>query len=290
MSLVIKSLENTSVESIHATFVAAFSDYQVDVSYMTPHVMANRFIKNGFRPSLSAGVFDDGKLKGFTVVGTGMFKGELSAFDIMTGLVKDYRGKGLASKMFEFIEKEVKNAGVRKFYLEVLQENKPAIQAYEKTGFRKVRGLNCYVIKTGQFAQAKQIQSVVFITKSEHKDISDFKEFLDYEPSWENHPDSIQRISDQKDIYIARSYGQVVGVIVYYPTLNWIMSLAVKKDYRRKGIATAMLEYLMATLHPVTNEVKILNIPSDDASLNIFLMKSGFEYTVSQYEMAYELS
>ena len=132
----IKSLENISIETIHTTFTEAFSDYLVDISYMTPAVMERRFIKNGFMPALSAGIFDNEELKGFTVVGTGEFKGNVSAFDIMTGLIKDYRGKGLANKMFDLIKIKMKEQAINKFYLEVIQENHAAIKAYEKTGFK----------------------------------------------------------------------------------------------------------------------------------------------------------
>jgi RimJ/RimL family protein N-acetyltransferase len=141
MSIKIKSLENISIETIHTAFVEAFSDYLVDISYMTTEVMRNRFIKNGFRPDLSVGVFDYDSLKGFTIVGTGIFKGNISAFDIMTGLVKDYRGKGLSNKMFDLIKTKMKEQAINNFYLEVIQENAAAIKAYEKTGFQKTRSM-----------------------------------------------------------------------------------------------------------------------------------------------------
>ncbi len=286
----IKSLENISIETIHTAFTEAFSDYLVDISYMTPAVMERRFIKNGFMPALSAGIFDNEELKGFTVVGTGEFNGNVSAFDIMTGLVKDYRGKGLANKMFDLIKIKMKEQAINKFYLEVIQENHAAIKAYEKTGFKKNRELNCYTLDLLKLKPAKQIQTVVYIEQVDKSKIDSFKDFLDWDPSWENHFESIKRIPDKVEIFTARSIGKDIGLLVYYPTLKWVMCLAVHKEHRGKGIATALLEYLSEFLIPETKDIKIFNVLADDTALNKFLINSGCEIMTGQYEMEYILS
>ncbi len=287
--LTIKSLNNISIDTIHATFAEAFSDYQVDISYMTPEVMARRFTKNGFSAELSAGVFDRNRLVGFTVVGKGQFKGDFSAFDIMTGLIKDYRGKGLANQMFDVIKEQMKEQSINTFYLEVLQDNQPAIKAYEKTGFSKTRKFNCYHLELKDLQQAKRIQTVVYIDKTDHSNVESYQEFLDWEPSWENHYESIKRIPDPVEVFVARQHGKDIGVLVYYPTLNWILCLAVHKDHRRKGVATALLEYLAGSLKPSINEIKILNVPEDDTGMNGFLLKSGCQQFTGQFEMEYKL-
>ncbi len=144
MNVVYKNLANISFEELHNTFVDAFSDYAVDVSYMTPDVMQKRAIKNGYDPESSVGVFNENKLVGFTLVGLDQHYETPSAFDIMTGLVKDFRGKGIASKMFNFIKPTLKEKKIKQFYLEVLQENKAAIRAYQKTGFKINRKLGLF--------------------------------------------------------------------------------------------------------------------------------------------------
>lgn len=290
MSIEIKTLENNSIQEIHTTFTMAFADYLVDISYMTPEVMKFRFQKNGFQPKLSAGLFDNGKLIGFTATGTGKFKGQDSAFDIMTGMIKEYRGKGLANKMFDFIKTRMKAHSIDKFYLEVLQENMAAIKAYKKTGFEIIRELNCYSLNLNDIKQAKQIQSVIYIDRIQASKIDSYNKFTDWEPSWENHFEAIKRISNMVDIFTARSNGKNIGLLVYCPTLKWMMSLVVHKNHRGKGIATALLEYLAEFLLPETKNIKILNVQADDAALNIFLINSGCEKLTSQYEMEYLMS
>jgi ribosomal protein S18 acetylase RimI-like enzyme len=290
MSITVKSLENISFETIHAAFLEAFSDYLVNISYMTPVVMKHRFIKNGFQPNLSVGIFDDNHLKGFTVVGTGEFNGSLSAFDIMTGMVKEFRGKGLANKMFDVIKIKMKEQAINNFYLEVIQKNYAAIKAYEKTGFKKTRELNCYTLDSLQLKPAKQIQTVVYIEQADKSIIDLLKDFLDVEPSWENHFESIKRIPDKVDFFTARTNGKNIGILVYYPTLKWIMCLAVHKSHRNKGIATALLEYLAQYLLPETKDIKILNVPAKDITLNTFFLKSGCELFTRQFEMKYSIT
>lgn len=290
MSIEIKTLENISITTIHSAFTEAFADYLVDISYMTPEVMKYRFLKNGFQPKLSAGIFDKGKLKGFTVTGTGLFKGHSAAFDIMTGMVKDYRGKGFATQMFDFIKTQMKAQSTNKFYLEVLQENQAAIKAYEKTGFHITRELNCYTLDMNKLKSAKQIQSVIYIDQVDKSEIDSFTEFIDWEPSWENHFEAIKRITNEINIFTARSNGKNIGLLVYYPTLKWLMCIAVHKDHRRKGIASSLLEYLAEYLKPGTTEIKILNVQADDMAINDFLIKSGCEKMTNQYEMEYSLN
>ena len=115
----IKICVNVSFEELHKTFVDAFADYAVDVSYMTPQVIKNRAIKNGYDPESSVGVFENENLVGFTLVGIDKHFEKPAAFDIMTGIVKDYRGKGIASQMFDFIKPTLKKKKIRQFFLEV---------------------------------------------------------------------------------------------------------------------------------------------------------------------------
>lgn len=290
MGTIIKTLENTGIDTIHSTFVRAFADYQVDISYMTLDVLSNRFVKNGYHPELSAGVFEDGQLQGFTIVGTGNYNGGRSAFDIMTGLVKEYRGKGFANQMFDLIKVKMKKAEINDFYLEVLQQNKPAINSYTKTGFKKVRGLNCYTLNVGKLKPANSIGTVVYIDQVDRSELPSYASFLNWEPSWENHFESIKRIPDHVEIIAARAFGKQAGILVYYPTLKWIMILAVHPDFRNKGVGTALLEYLVDYLPIYVREIKILNVDNKDSAMNQFLNVSGFELITSQYEMHIDLT
>ena len=50
---------------------------------------------------------------------------------------KDYRGRGIATRLFDALLKELKEQGIVKVFLEVEHDNAPAIALYEKSGFTK---------------------------------------------------------------------------------------------------------------------------------------------------------
>lgn len=50
---------------------------------------------------------------------------------------KDFRGRGIATQLFDALLKELKEQGIVKVFLEVEHDNAPAIALYEKSGFTK---------------------------------------------------------------------------------------------------------------------------------------------------------
>ncbi len=91
--------------------------------------------RRGFVPSLSFGIFEGDKLISFTLNGIGQFNGEKTAYDTGTGTIKEYRGRGLASKIFTDSLPFLKQAGVSQYLLEVLQHNTNAVGVISKTRF-----------------------------------------------------------------------------------------------------------------------------------------------------------
>ena len=50
---------------------------------------------------------------------------------------KDFRGRGIATRLFDALLKKLKEQGIAKVFLEVEHDNAPAIALYEKSGFTK---------------------------------------------------------------------------------------------------------------------------------------------------------
>lgn len=50
---------------------------------------------------------------------------------------KDYRGRGLGTKMMTSLMEELRRRGIKKVFLEVEHDNLPAIALYEKQGFTR---------------------------------------------------------------------------------------------------------------------------------------------------------
>jgi ribosomal protein S18 acetylase RimI-like enzyme len=178
----IRFLSRHDLPALYQTFLEAFSDYSVSVTDNAEKWFKNRLVKNGVDFNLSVGAFDNGKMIGFTLAGVGEKNGVPCAFDAMTGIVKPYRGKGMARKMFEYMVPGLKKAGIREFWLEVLQNNEAAIKAYHNTGFSIVREFDCYTIALNKLSLRKPGDEMITIKTIEKKDLGLFEGFLDWQP------------------------------------------------------------------------------------------------------------
>lgn len=263
----------------------AFADYYLDAGYMTEDVLFKRAIKNAVDFESSVGVFAGPKIVGFTLIGIDRWKGALSAFDAGTGIIPSYRGKGIAKQMFDFAIPKLRKQHVERFILEVLQVNQPAVKAYQKAGFRISREFDCFQLEKQRVHLQGGEQVPIKIHLVGREILHSFRGELDWEPSWENSFASIERIPDEVILYGAYNGRKCVGILAYYPLLNWIMCLLVRREYRRKGIAGGLLQHFIRSLPSDVSFVKLINVDHGDEAMRAFLEKAGFEFQISQYEM-----
>lgn len=79
------------------------------------------------------GAFADGRMIGFANGSWVIDEGEL----LNIAVLEEYRRHGTAVLLYEQIEKEFSDNGVRTVYLEVREKNTPAIKFYQKNGFEQ---------------------------------------------------------------------------------------------------------------------------------------------------------
>ncbi len=289
MSCQCSFLDENQFPQIADTFNQAFADYYLKSTRKAEEWLYNRTVKNAVDYSRSVGVFDGDKMVGFTLIGIDQWQGHLAAFDAGTGIIPDYRGKGLARKMFSFAVPKLCERGVKKFLLEVLQVNDPAIKAYQKSGFRITRELDCFGFDPAVFQPDMSPQPGLEIKPLPQEQILNFSDYADWQPSWENSFSTIRRIPDEVVINGAFVSGECVGVLAYYPLLNWIMSLLVRKEFRRRGIATALLSHFVEDYDREYAQINMVNVDHSDTAMLAFLKKAGFKLYTSQFEMELEL-
>ena len=140
----IKSLGKISFNTIFKAFNQAFADYEVQLNNAQLQTMLKR---RGFNPELSFAAFDRDEIIAFTLNGTGNFNGIPTAYDTGTGTLKDYRGKGLATKIFEYSIPYLKKRNIEQYLLEVLQHNIKAVSVYKHLGFEVTREFNYFIQK-----------------------------------------------------------------------------------------------------------------------------------------------
>jgi ribosomal protein S18 acetylase RimI-like enzyme len=279
-------IESVSQAQLHRTFLEAFADYAVDASYVTEDVLRARMTKNAVDYGLSVGAFDGERMVGFTLVGVGRWQDELAAFDAGTGVVPAHRGSGLAKRMFDNAHPRFRDRGVTRFLLEVLQVNEAAIRAYRLAGFEVTRELACFRLDVQHSPPPAVIDSALSIRSIGREILAAFEDAVDWQPSWENGFAAIERIPDELLSFGAFCGEECVGVVAYTPLLGWIMTLVVRRPYRRRGIGSALVHHLVEHLPAGVASVKLLNVDRSDKGMPAFLNRQGFEHWIDQYEMA----
>jgi len=282
-------LSESHFSQIADTFDEAFADYHLKSRASAKDWLYNRGVKNAVQYDCSVGAFDGDKMVGFTLVGVDHWMGEKAAFDAGTGIIPGYRGRGLARQMFDLAVPRLKERKVTKFLLEVLQVNQAAIKAYTKTGFEITREFDCFRLNLDAFRPGSKPKMKVQIRPIGKNEVMPFAGFADWQPSWENSFASLTRIPDEVLINAVFSADIPVGLFAYYPHLNWIMSLVVKREYRRKRIASALLADFVEKFGGDVVAITLNNVDHSDQATLGFLEKHGFAEYARQYEMALTL-
>lgn len=290
MDYQLQFLSGIDISIIYEAFMAAFSDYAQDSSQVTEASFTNRATKNGVDLGSSVGVFHQGRLVGFTLVGLDTFEGRSAAFDAGTGILKPFRGQGLAKAMFDFAIPTLQTQGVKRFYLEALQENEAAVRAYRKAGFDITRELDSYGRQQLDAPDTPADGYRLEIRPISRLQLAAAAAFFDWQPSWENSLSSLNRIPGEILCLGAFKGSKLAGILVHHPNSNWIMSLAVHPSFRRQKIGTALLARLKAATGDRYHKALVINVDHGDAGMARFLETSGFRLVFNQFEMALDLS
>ncbi|MGO5067089.1 MULTISPECIES: GNAT family N-acetyltransferase [unclassified Clostridium] len=279
------TLENIGIETLHKTFLNAFSDYQVktDLPLFKFQQMLQR---RGYIPKSSIGAFEGGILVGFVLNGIRNWDDILTAYDTGTGVIQPYRKQGITSNMLLNVGQLFKEMGVEQYLLEVIQSNTSAFQLYKKQGFKILREFECFHLDKNKYNPITTYK-VEHINMINSKDWREMKEFWDFEPSWQNSIDSINAVSDALIYSIVRLNDSIVGYGVIDKKTGDIPQIAVNKNYRYKGIASSIITDLIKNTE--SHNINVINVDGESKSMMNLLMKLGFKDGVSQYEMTLKL-
>lgn len=282
-----KSLEATNIEILHNTFIKAFSDYQVKINISLSD-FTNMIKRRGYVSEASMGAFDNGKLVGFLLTGIRIWKGKMTAYDIGTGVVKEYRSHGITSNMFLENKKHIMNMGWKEYLLEVIDNNEKALNLYKKQGFEISRKFDCYKLKKEDYkAEIKSSYSIEKLDLLNKDNISSIKSLMQFEPSWQNSLDSIMTVPDNFICSGVYENEELIAYGVIEKTTGDIVQISVDEDYRRNGIGTNIIANLVDSTN--SNNLSMLNVDTKCESMKCFLEQLEFECYVKQYEMILNL-
>ncbi len=281
----IKPLNNISFDQLFAAFEQAFADYELQLDKSELFTLLKR---RGFNPKLSFAAFDGDKIVSFTCNGIGDFYGIRTAYDSGTGTLKAYRGKGLATRVFEHSIPYLKEAGIKDYLLEVLQHNTSAVSVYRKLGFEVIREF--YYFRMEQEKIKHTVKAVEFPYTIEPVAINAYDSmsgFWDFRPSWQNSFESINRALEDFSCLGAFTEGKLVGYGVFEPASGDVTQIAVDKQYRCQGVGSLLFQKML-DLNKY-GSIKVVNTDRDCESIIAFLKAKNMEPTGKQFEMIKKL-
>jgi len=277
----IQSLQQVSPSTLYGAFAKAFKDYELQLSQEELEAMLYR---RGFVPSLSYGAFDNNRLIAFTFNGIGDYYGVPTAYDTGTGTIEEYRGRGIATEIFNHAVPLLKKEGVQQYLLEVLQDNSKAVSVYRKLGFRVSREFNYFVRSLNLITLPdRTVDESFMVRKSDLSEIHSMVGFWDFQPSWQNSIEAIYRKPGDFELYVAMLADQRVGYCVIEPSSGDITQLAVMSQFRRKGVATMLLRSSLSSISH--HSIKMINYEVGVDSVTAFMEHIGIVPMGTQYEM-----
>lgn len=277
------TLEHTPLTTIHRAFVDAFSEYEVKIE-MPIEKLAEMLTTRSFCAAWSLGAFDGEALAGFILLGARQMAGETVVYDVATGVTRAYQQQGLGDRLLKDLLARLPAWGVDSFVLEVLEHNTAAQKLYRRNGFEISRKFNCYQ-KSFDAPQAEQIPSSS--RGAEDLRTLDLPAYLSFAPSWQNALESYHNNSGQYHLEMVGEGGEVHAYGIVHKQRGDVLQLGVAPACRSTAEVAGMIARLRA--HTLSERLVFLNVEAGSA-LDRDLLALGFENTVNQYEMVYQVA
>lgn len=284
-NLQIQTLSGTSVETIHEAFIDAFSEYEVPID-MPVEKLQEMMVARDLNPDFSVGCFEGEKLVGFILTGYREAGGRKTCYDGGTGVVKAYQRKGIGERMLKELLQLLKEKGVSKFVLEVLENNTPAINLYEKYGFTKTRKLHCFEIEKKNLQPVPDRGFGISVVNPATIIDNEAKYTL-FTPTWQNEIQSLINVNENYTLVTLACSGKVLCFGYVHKTRGNIPQVGILEEWKQWGLEGHLLHELAK--HTENKKLVVLNVEEGNY-LAETLRKLGFCNFVNQFEMKYELN
>jgi ribosomal protein S18 acetylase RimI-like enzyme len=283
--IVYRFLDNIAVERLYEAFLAGFADYQVDMRTSLAE-FEYRLLRDGVDPTLSAGCFVDDELVGFTFNGKGVWQGHNTVYDAGTAVLPEHRGRGIATKLFEFMIPMLRDRGYTQYLLEVMTSNESAARLYRRLGFKDSRRFAVFRYKPPLLTNHESTEVTIF--ERLVPDWALYKTFGSGYPAWQNSIDAVLRVDNTVAILEAHIEDRCIGYGIVSESSGNLFQLAVDKNCRRRGVGRTLLSALQNRVtydHPI----KVNNVDEDLEDTIAFFRAVGFDLVLEQYELTLTL-
>lgn len=194
------------------------------------------------------------------------------------GVLRDYRGRGIGTKLMLAAESECRRKGAHEISLEVIEGNFRAQRLYERQGFAETRkyltaeGKPTRFEGFGQVPKAATLPEILALHDRAYKDTC-----------WQRRkPEAVVESARGSEMYKLDGGFVLVRSI---ETTGFIPFLGVVPEKRRQGIGTMLAKFALTRLHDMgAFKVAFYNINDDMPTLRLLDM-FDFKVTMKQIEM-----
>ncbi len=278
--LQIRTLLETSVETIHEAFIDAFSEYEVPLE-MPLEKLQEMMKTRDLNPGFSVGCFDGEKLVGFILIGYREIAGQKVCYDGGTGVIKAYQRKGIGEMMLKELLQLLKGKGVSQFVLEVLENNMPAINLYEKYGFVKTRKLECFEIEKEKLRPVPD-RGFGVSAVCPAKILENGEKYNLFQPTWQNENQSVLNVKENYTLVSLSCTGRVLCYGYIHKTRGDISQIGILYEWKHWGLEAHLIAELARHTH--SPKLRILNVEENNYIAEV-LKKLEFSNFVNQWEM-----
>jgi ribosomal protein S18 acetylase RimI-like enzyme len=277
--MMIRTLQETPPAAIVGCLLQAFENYYVKMP-SDQEYWIKRWQGARVNYQLSAGVFDGEKLVGFILHGVDTdHDGKLTAFNCATGVLPDYRRKGIVKDLYDFLAPMLISAGVEKCGLEVITRNNIAIHSYEKVGFGIVKEYKCFF---GQLTPRDSETPGFDFCKTDTPVWEQYDKMRACNFSWENSDKAVKVLEpDAYEAWQLQYNKELAGYAILKPN-GHIVQFGTREP--------EMMDMLFDHIARITSNVRIINIEEKEKRLAEFFVSRGLVNTIDQYYMEYNLN
>ena len=280
-NLLVRSMASKDLSKMHKAFLAAFSDYPLRFEFTKKEFYKKFVEKLNINFGLSPAAFHGGDIVAFIFTSLACYDGRLTAYNGGTGVVPDFRGQRLTSKLYTFVLPLLKQQNVSQCILEVLTTNHRALRVYEAIGFEKARYFNCFKLPSTPGIKGA-LMSGIEIAPCTQPDWDLFASFNDIDTSFLDSQSLLQNNVTNEIIITAKHSDVTVGYTVYQPN-GRISRIGVDQKYRQRGIGSALISYAFRDC--AGRALTVINVNRENKSITRFLTGLGFVNEIDQYEL-----
>lgn len=285
--ITIKTLSAISIEQVHEAFAKAFSDY-VEPIDLTCDELQYSIERRGYNPDLSFGAFNENELVGLTLNCIRQWNGELTAYDAGTGIIKEFRKQGIATRIFKESLPVLKENKITQYLPEVIKTNTGAFDLYKKAGFTVTREFDYFISTKDKIElDLEKLNENFQIKELKNPDWEELKTFWEFEPSWQNSIDSVKRKIEYFKILGIYIKENLAGYGIIERHTGDFPQFAIAPQYRRKCCATFLFKYLLE--YDEAETFKFVNTDAAFEPFKKFAESINLSPGIGQYEIIMKL-